>query len=135
MLFQLANFCKPAVCGTRGCLIRSNAARVRIAASSRSCFAEALSDDGSMTGRGLPHVRGGVTGLMTAAGGIGHTLPFLLSNFHAAFTVAIAVVAVELAAIRFVRHRYMATPLLSSAFQVIVGGATAFAVGILIGSS
>jgi len=98
-------------------------------------FAEALSDDGSLTGRGRPYVRGGVTGLMTAAGGIGHTMPFLLSSFHAAFTVAIAVVAVELAAISYVRHRYMDTPLLSSTFQVVVGGATVFAVGILIGSS
>jgi rubrerythrin len=98
-------------------------------------FAEALSDDGSLTGRGRPYVRGAVTGLMTAAGGIGHTMPFLLSSFHAAFTVAIAVVAVELAAISYVRHRYMDTPLLSSTFQVVVGGATVFAVGILIGSS
>jgi erythrin-vacuolar iron transport family protein len=98
-------------------------------------FAEALSDDGSLTGRGRPYVRGGVTGLMTAAGGIGHTLPFLLSNFHAAFSVAMLVVAAELAAISYVRHRYMDTPLLSSAFQVIVGGVTVFAVGILIGSS
>jgi rubrerythrin len=98
-------------------------------------FAEALSDDGSLTGRGRPHVRGAVTGLMTAAGGIGHTLPFLLSSFHAAFSVAIAVVAVELAVISYVRHRYMDTPLLSSTFQVMVGGATVFAVGILIGSS
>jgi erythrin-vacuolar iron transport family protein len=98
-------------------------------------FAEALSDDGSLTGRGRPYVRGAVTGLMTAAGGLGHSLPFLLSNFHAAFTVAIAVVAVELAAISYVRHRYMDTPLLSSTFQVIVGGATVFAVGILIGSA
>jgi erythrin-vacuolar iron transport family protein len=98
-------------------------------------FAEALSDDGSLTGRGRPYVRGGVTGLMTAAGGIGHTLPFLLSNFHAAFSVAMLVVAAELAAISYVRHRYMDTPLLSSAFQVIVGGVSVFAVGILIGSS
>jgi erythrin-vacuolar iron transport family protein len=98
-------------------------------------FAEALSDDGSLTGRGRPYVRGAVTGLMTAAGGIGHTLPFLLSSFHAAFSVAIAVVAVELAVISYVRHRYMDTPLLSSTFQVMVGGATVFAVGILIGSS
>jgi rubrerythrin len=98
-------------------------------------FAEALSDDGSLTGRGRPYVRGAVTGAMTAAGGLGHSLPFLLSNFHAAFTVALAVVAVELAAISYVRHRYMDTPLLSSTFQVIVGGATVFAVGILIGSS
>jgi erythrin-vacuolar iron transport family protein len=98
-------------------------------------FAEALSDDGSLTGRGRPYVRGAVTGAMTAAGGLGHSLPFLLSNFHAAFTVALAVVAVELAVISYVRHRYMDTPLLSSTFQVVVGGATVFAVGILIGSS
>lgn len=98
-------------------------------------FAEALSDDGSLTGRGRPYVRGAVTGAMTAAGGLGHSLPFLLSSFHAAFTVALIVVAVELAAISYVRHRYMDTPLLSSTFQVIVGGAAVFAVGILIGSS
>jgi erythrin-vacuolar iron transport family protein len=98
-------------------------------------FAEALSDDGSLTGRGRPYVRGAVTGLMTAAGGLGHSLPFLISSFHAAFTVAIAVVAVELAAISYVRHKYMDTPLVSSTFQVVVGGAAVFAVGILIGSS
>lgn len=96
-------------------------------------FAEALSDDGSMTGRGRPIIRGLVTGLMTTAGGIGHTLPFLLVDFHVAFLVAVLVVAVELAIISYVRHRYMDTPLLSSAFQVIVGGTLVFAVGILIG--
>lgn len=96
-------------------------------------FAEALSDDGSMTGRGRPIVRGLVTGLMTTAGGLGHTLPFLLVDFHVAFLVAVLVVAVELAIISYVRHRYMDTPLLSSAFQVIVGGTLVFAVGILIG--
>jgi len=98
-------------------------------------FAEALSDDGSLTGRGRPYVRGGVTGLMTAAGGIGHTLPFLIPSFHLAFMAAVIVVAAELAIISFVRHRYMDTPLLSSAFQVVVGGVSVFAVGILIGSS
>jgi len=98
-------------------------------------FAEALSDDGSLTGRGRPYVRGGVTGLMTAAGGLGHTLPFLISSFHVAFMAAVIVVAAELAIISFVRHRYMDTPLLSSAFQVVVGGVSVFAVGILIGSS
>jgi len=96
-------------------------------------FAEALSDDGSLTGRGRPIARGSVTGLMTAAGGIGHTLPFLISSFHLAFTVAVLVVAVELAVISYVRHRYMDTPLLSSAFQVIVGGTLVFAIGIWIG--
>jgi erythrin-vacuolar iron transport family protein len=98
-------------------------------------FAEALSDDGSLTGRGQPVFRGAVTGLMTAAGGIGHTLPFLIPSFHIAFTLAVFVVAVELAVISYIRHRYMDTPLLSSAFQVIVGGVSVFAVGILIGSS
>jgi rubrerythrin len=98
-------------------------------------FAEALSDDGSLTGRGQPVVRGVVTGLMTAAGGIGHTLPFLFADFRLAFTAAVLVVTLELGAISYVRHRYMDTPLLASAFQVIVGGVAVFAVGILIGSS
>jgi erythrin-vacuolar iron transport family protein len=98
-------------------------------------FAEALSDDGSLTGRGRPVVRGLVTGLMTAAGGLGHTLPFLIADFHVAFLAAVLVVAAELAIISYVRHRYMDTPLLSSAFQVVVGGAAVFVVGILVGSS
>jgi rubrerythrin len=98
-------------------------------------FAEALSDDGSLTGRGHPWVRGSICGLMTAMGGIGHTLPFLIHNFHLAMTAAVAVVAVELAAISFVRHRYMDTPFLSAAFQVVVGGVLVFLTGILIGSS
>src|SRR5215469_4530814 len=98
-------------------------------------FAEALSDDGSLTGRGRPVLRGSVTGLMTAAGGIGHTLPFLISNFRVAMTAAVIVVAVELAIISYVRHRYMDTPFLSAAFQVVVGGVLVFLAGILIGSS
>lgn len=98
-------------------------------------FAEALSDDGSLTGRGQPLFRGFVTGLMTATGGLGHTLPFLIANFHVAFTAAVIVVAVELAIISYVRHRYMDTPLLASSLQVIVGGALVFCIGILIGSS
>ena len=98
-------------------------------------FAEGLSDDGSLTGRGKPFIRGTVTGLMTAAGGLGHTLPFLIPSFQAAFTVAVIIVAMELAIISYVRHRYMDTPLLSSTMQVIVGGVAVFIVGILIGSS
>jgi rubrerythrin len=98
-------------------------------------FAEALSDDGSLTGRGKPLFRGIVTGAMTAAGGLGHTLPFLISSFHVAFIVAVLVVAIELAIISYVRHRYMDTPLLSSAMQVIVGGVVVFIIGIWIGSS
>jgi erythrin-vacuolar iron transport family protein len=98
-------------------------------------FAEALSDDGSLTGRGHPWLRGLVCGLMTTAGGIGHTLPFLIPSFRLAMTAAVAVVAVELAAISYIRHRYMDTPLLSAAFQVVVGGVLVFLTGILIGSS
>jgi erythrin-vacuolar iron transport family protein len=98
-------------------------------------FAEALSDDGSLTGRGRPVLRGGVTGLMTAAGGIGHTLPFLIKDFHVAFTAAVIVVAMELATIAWIRNRYMDTPLLSAALQAVVGGVLVFAVGIWIGSS
>ena len=98
-------------------------------------FAEALSDDGSLTGRGKPVLRGVVTGAMTAAGGIGHTLPFLIADFRLAFTAAVIIVAIELAIISYVRHRYMDTPLLSSAFQVVVGGVLVFACGVLIGSS
>lgn len=98
-------------------------------------FAEALSDDGNLTGRGHPWVRGLVCGLMTGLGGIGHTLPFLLSNFTAAMTAAIAVVILELSAITWVRHRYMETPPLSAALQVGLGGALVFVTGILIGSS
>jgi rubrerythrin len=98
-------------------------------------FAEALSDDGSMTGRGKPLLRGVVCGLMTTAGGIGHTLPFLLPGFGLATGVASAVVAVELLAISWIRRRYMDTPFLSAAFQVIVGGLLVFVAGILIGNS
>jgi erythrin-vacuolar iron transport family protein len=98
-------------------------------------FAEALSDDGSLTGRGRPVLRGAVTGLMTTAGGIGHTLPFLIKDFHVAFSAAVIVVAMELATIAWIRNRYMDTPLLSAAFQVVVGGVLVFAVGIWIGSS
>jgi rubrerythrin len=98
-------------------------------------FAEALSDDGSLTGRGSPWIRGAATGLMTTAGGIGHTLPFLISSFHLATTIAIFVVMVELAVIAYIRHRYMDTPFLQAAFQVIVGGLLVFFTGYLIGSS
>jgi erythrin-vacuolar iron transport family protein len=96
-------------------------------------FAEALSDDGVLSGRGKPLLRGVVCGAMTTAGGIGHTMPFLISNFFSAMYIAVAIVAVELGVIAWIRHRYMDTPLLSAAFQVIVGGTLVFIVGILIG--
>jgi VIT1/CCC1 family predicted Fe2+/Mn2+ transporter len=98
-------------------------------------FAEALSDDGSLTGRGTPWIRGSITGLMTAIGGLGHTLPYLIPDFWTATVLAFAVVVVELAAISWIRHRYMDTPFLSATFQVMVGGALVFIAGILIGSS
>jgi rubrerythrin len=98
-------------------------------------FAEALSDDGVLSGRGRPFIRGMVCGLMTTMGGVGHTLPFLIANFHVAMLVAVAVVALELAAISWIRHKYMDTPLLAAAFQVVVGGVLVFLTGILIGSA
>jgi rubrerythrin len=98
-------------------------------------FAEALSDDGSLTGRGAPLVRGVVCGLMTTVGGLGHALPYLIPHFFVATTLAFAIVAIELAAISWIRTRYMDTPFLQAAFQVVVGGVLVFAAGILIGSS
>jgi rubrerythrin len=98
-------------------------------------FAEALSDDGSLTGRGHPWIRGVVCGLMTTLGGIGHTLPYLIKNFGVATTIAVVVVAIELLAISLIRNKYMDTPFLSAALQVVVGGVLVFITGILIGSS
>lgn len=98
-------------------------------------FAEALSDDGSMTGRGHPWIRGLVCGLMTTAGGVGHTLPFLIRDFQVATAVAVGVVLVELFAISWIRNRYMDTPFFSAALQVVLGGLLVFGAGILIGSS
>lgn len=98
-------------------------------------FAEALSDDGSLTGRGHPWVRGVICGAMTALGGIGHTLPFLLQNFRMALWAASAVVIAELALITWIRHRYMDSPWVSAALQVGLGGILVFITGWLIGSS
>jgi rubrerythrin len=98
-------------------------------------FAEGLSDDGSLTGRGSPWIRGPVCGLMTAVGGLGHTLPYLIPHFMTATILSVIIVVIELAAISWIRMRYMDTPFLRAAFQVVVGGALVFAAGILIGSS
>jgi VIT1/CCC1 family predicted Fe2+/Mn2+ transporter len=98
-------------------------------------FAEALSDDGSLTGRGHPWLRGLVCGLMTMLGGVGHTLPYLIGDFRTATALAVAIVIVELLAISWIRARYMETPFLRAAFQVVVGGLLVFATGILIGSA
>ena len=98
-------------------------------------FAEALSDDGSLTGRGHPWVRGLICGAMTAVGGIGHTLPFLIRDFRVALWAAGAVVIGELAVITWIRQRYMDSPWVSAALQVGLGGALVFITGVLIGSS
>lgn len=98
-------------------------------------FAEALSDDGSLTGRGHPWVRGLICGAMTTIGGIGHTVPFLIHEFRLALGIAIAVVLVELGVITWVRHRFMETPVFTAALQVGLGGALVFITGILIGRS
>jgi rubrerythrin len=98
-------------------------------------FAEALSDDGSLTGRGHPWVRGAICGVMTSLGGVGHTLPFLIPSFQVAFIIASVVVIAELGIITWIRHRYMDTPTVSAAMQVALGGALVFVTGVLIGSS
>jgi len=98
-------------------------------------FAEALSDDGSLTGRGKPLLRGVICGFMTFLGGVFHALPYLIENFMMATAIATCVVAVELFLIAWIRNRYMDTPFLQAAFQVVVGGVLVFLSGILIGSA
>ena len=98
-------------------------------------FAEALSDDGSLTGRGHPWVRGVICGAMTGLGGIGHTLPFMFRDFRLALWAAGAVVVAELGVITWIRHRYMDSPWISAALQVGLGGVLVFITGVLIGSS
>jgi len=97
-------------------------------------FAEAMSDDGKLSGRGTPWLRGVVCGLMTTLGGLGHTMPYLIKNFNLATCVAIAIVAIELIVIAWIRKRYMDTALLSAIFQVVVGGVLVFLAGWLIGA-
>ncbi len=98
-------------------------------------FSEGLSDDGSLTGRGHPIMRGVITGAATFVGGILHTLPFLLPQVSAALYVASGVVGIELLAISFIRYRYFEMSFVVSALQVILGGALVFASGVLIGSA
>jgi len=103
-------------------------------------FAEALSDDGSLTGRGSPWLRGLTCGLMTTLGGLGHTMPYLVPDswpnaFWIATGLASIVVFFELWAIAFIRARYMDTPFLQAVFQIVLGGAIVLAVGILIGAA
>ena len=98
-------------------------------------FAEALSDNGSLTGRGSPVVRGVVCGLMTTIGGLGHSLPFLIPDFRVALAIAICVVVVELAVISWIRWKYMDTPPVAATLQVAFGGALVFATGVIIGNS
>jgi VIT1/CCC1 family predicted Fe2+/Mn2+ transporter len=98
-------------------------------------LAEALSDDGVISGRGNPWSRGAITGLATTFGGMFHTLPFLLPNLKTALTLAYVVVVVELFAIAYIRRHYMKSPLGPTLIQVVVGGALVFAVGMLLGSA
>ena len=98
-------------------------------------FAEALSDNGTITGRGNPWARGGIEGAMTFAGGLGHTLPFLIPHIHIALMVAYIVVAIELAIISWVRLRYFGMGFTRSTLQVFGGGLIVFIVGIVLGQS
>jgi rubrerythrin len=98
-------------------------------------LAEGLSDDGKLSGRGRPLIRGLASGLMTALGGLGHALPYLIPNFWTATSIATVVVFFELWAISWIRWKYMDTPFLRAAFQVAVGGFFVFLTGIFIGSA
>jgi VIT1/CCC1 family predicted Fe2+/Mn2+ transporter len=98
-------------------------------------FAEGLSDDGKLTGRGHPFRRGLIIGVMTFLGGIFHTLPFLISNINTALVLAYCVVAVELLAIAYIRYYYFKMSFWRSIVMVIFGGGVVFAAGILIGSA
>lgn len=96
-------------------------------------FTEAVHDDGVLSGRGAPWKRGLASGIMTALGGLGHALPYLIPDFWTATAIAIAVVFVELWAIAWIQNRFMETPFLRATFQVVLGGALVFAAGVLIG--
>ncbi|NBR90306.1 MAG: rubrerythrin family protein, partial [Rhodobacteraceae bacterium] len=96
-------------------------------------FTEAASDDGQLSGRGSPVKRGISAGVMTTVGGLGHALPYLIPHFWTATITAMIVVFVELWAIAWIQNRYMETPFLRAAFQVVVGGALVFAAGAIIG--
>jgi erythrin-vacuolar iron transport family protein len=98
-------------------------------------LAEGLSDDGKLTGRGHPFIRGSSAGIMTAVGGLGHTLPYLIPDFQLATWVAVVIVFIELGVISWIRYKYMDTPFLKAAFQIAVGGFLVFLTGILIGSA
>lgn len=98
-------------------------------------FAEALSDDGALTGRGSPLIRGLASGAMTTIGGVGHALPYLIPDFTTATVLAVVVVLFELWAIAWVRWKYMDTPFLRAAYQIVLGGSLVFAAGILIGNA
>jgi erythrin-vacuolar iron transport family protein len=98
-------------------------------------FSEALSDDGVLTGRGNPVMRGGITGLMTFVGGAGHTLPFLVQDFRVALLIAYVVVAIELTAIAAIRHHFFGTRWVVSIMQVVGGGLLVLIAGLLFGSA
>ncbi len=98
-------------------------------------FTEAAHDDGKLSGRGSPVKRGLASGVMTALGGLGHTLPYLIPNFWTATVIAVLIVFLELWAIAFIQNRYMQTPFLRAALQVVVGGSLVLAAGILIGNA
>jgi VIT1/CCC1 family predicted Fe2+/Mn2+ transporter len=98
-------------------------------------LAEALSDDGTVTGRGNPVIRGGITAIATSIGGMLHTMPFLINNIGRALHLAYIVVVCELLVIAFIRYMYMKTPLLKTILQVIVGGGIVFVLGIFLGKA
>ena len=97
-------------------------------------FTEAASDDGELSGRGSPVKRGIASGVMTTLGGLGHALPYLIPHFWTATVTAMIIVFIELWAIAWIQNKFMETPFLRAAFQVVLGGALVFGAGALIGS-
>jgi VIT1/CCC1 family predicted Fe2+/Mn2+ transporter len=98
-------------------------------------FTEAVSDDGQISGRGSPIKRGIACGVMTTVGGLGHALPYLIPDFWTATTIAMIIVVIELWAIAWIQNRFMETPFVRAALQVVLGGSLVFAAGILIGNA
>ena len=96
-------------------------------------FTEAAHDDGVLSGRGSPFKRGLASGVMTTLGGMGHALPYLIPDFWTATSIAMVVVFIELWAIAWIQNKFMETPFLRAALQVVLGGALVFAAGVLIG--
>ena len=126
-------FASAYLAGSRAALLVGLAAALGAAISMGT--SEALSDDGSLTGRGDSARRGLITGVATFVGGSAHALPFLINDVGTALAVAYPLVGCELLAIAWIRRRFLRVPLTQSLVQVTLAGATVAAVGVLVGQA